>query len=321
MRLGTRLGSLALAGFFGVACHAVAQPYPSKPVRIVIPYGAGSGLDTLMRQMARELNVQWNQPVLVENRPGANGIVAAETCKKAASDGHTVCLFARDLFYVPYVQKDLSVEPLKDLRPVTNLFLLVSVVAAYHGDRLARMKDLLAAARAKPGTLNYGSLGPGSAMQIFFEWMKKKYDVNLVHVPYKTPVDLVQSTVSGQTNVAMLGVLNFLGQIRGGKVTALAVNVRTPLLPGVPTLAEQGIPWDLTTWFGFFVPAGTATEIVRKIRDDVARMYANQEFRARNLIEQGLYPVANTPEEFARTLPGDIAAAAEFIRFSGAKGD
>jgi len=326
MRLRIRLGSLVLAALLAATQPAVAQTalaplYPAKPVRIIIPYGAGSGLDTVMRQMARELNGSWNQPVLVENRPGANGIIAADTCKKAAPDGHTVCMFARDLFYVPYVQKDVSVEPLKDFRPVTNLFLLVSVVAAYQGDHLASMKDLIAAAKAKPGSLNYASLGSGSAMQVLFEWLKKKYDVNLIHVPYKTPAELVQSTVSGQTNVTLFGVLNFLGQIRGGKVSALAVNVRTPLLPGVPTFVDQGIPWELTTWFGFFVPTGTSTEIVHKIRDDVARLYANQEFRERNLIEQGLYPVANTAEEFARALPGDVAAAVEFIRFSGAKAD
>jgi tripartite-type tricarboxylate transporter receptor subunit TctC len=312
---------LALTGAAAAICSypAPGQEYPSKPIRVVIAYGAGSGLDALNRQMAQEMSATWKQPVLVENRPGASGIIAAETCKKAPPDGYLVCMLTRDLFLLPFLMKDLSFDPVKDFKPVTKLVNLTQVIVAHPSVGANSMKDFLAIAKARPGKLNYASLGTGSGINLLFEWMRNQYGLDIVHVPYKNPVDLVQATVSGEVSVTMLGTLNFLGQIRAGKVKVLAVSGPIPQVPGVPSLAEQGIGFDVNTWFGYFVPAGTPNDVVQRLRDEVARIYSIPSFREKNLIDQALIPVANTPEEFARSIPRDVATGAEVVRITGAR--
>ncbi len=315
-----KFANLFLAAMIA-AGTAQAQDFPSKTVRISIAYGAGSGFDLLMRQMAQEFSTVWKQPVIVENRPGAGGIIAAESCKKAAPDGHSICLSGRDLFFLPSLIKSLPFDTQKDFKPITKLFYLTSVVAAHPGAGINSIQDLINVARAKPGQLNYGTIGAGSGIHFFFEWLKKENNLDIVHVPYKTPVDLVQSVVSGQAQVTLLGALNFLPQIRAGKARALAVSFPTPLLPDTPTLKEQGITMDVTNWFGFFAPANTPDEIVRKIHDDVARLYANPAFREKNLIQQGLLPVVNATDEFAKSIPAEVALGAELVKLSGARAD
>ena len=309
---------LAAACCIGIAT-ASAQDYPVKPLRIQIAYGPGSGLDLLTRQTAQEMSATWKQPVIVENRPGANGLLGAEACRKAAPDGYTVCMLTKDLFWFRFWMNNVGVDPVKDFQPVTNLLYLVSAVVVHPSTGAASVREFVDAAKARPGTFNYGSLGNGSGMNIFFEWMKKQYGIDVVHVPYKTPVDLVQANVTGQSSVTLLGALNFLPQIRAGKVRAIAVSVRTPLLPDVPTLAEQGIALDVSTWFGYFTPVGVPPDIIRRLRDETARIYAVPAFRQKNLIDQGLLPVNNTPEEFARAIQADIATGADMIRISGVR--
>jgi tripartite-type tricarboxylate transporter receptor subunit TctC len=311
------------AAAIGCASLAVcAQDFPTRPVHLIIAYGPGSGLDALTRATAHELASGWKQPVLVENRPGANGIIAAEACKRGGADGHTVCMFNRSFMVLPYLlTAKMPVDPAKDFKPVTKLLNLTQVIVAHPSVGAGSMKELVAVARAKPGVLNYASLGPGSGLHLLFDWIKRQYGVDIVHVPYKNPVDLVQSVVTGQTSVSMFGSLNFLGQIRAGKVRVLAVSERIPQLPGVPTLAEQGFNFDVSNWFGYFVPAGTPDPVIRTLRDEVARIYAIPAFREKFLVEQALLPVASTPEEFARSLPADTAASAEAIKASGARID
>ncbi len=296
-----------------------AQDFPSKPVRIIIAYGAGSGLDALTRQTAQDLNAIWKQPVIVENRPGASGIIAGEACKRGAPDGHTVCMMNRSFFLLPHLMSKVSFDPVADFVPITKLLDLTQVIVAHPSVGASNMKEFLAVARTKPGALNYASLGTGSGIHMLFEWMKKEYGLDVVHVPYKNPTDLVQSTVTGQTSVTMFGTLNFLGQIRSGKVRVLAVSDRMTQVPGVPTLAEQGFAFDVSNWFGYFAPAGTAGTILRKIRDDVARVYAVPAFREKFLLEQALLPVNSTPGEFASAMPKDIADGAAIIKSTGAR--
>ena len=279
MRLNRLASTACLAAMALLPIFAAAQDFPNKTVRISIAYGAGSGFDLLMRQMAQEFSGAWKQPVIVENRPGAGGIIAAEACKKSAPDGHAICLSGRDLYFLSSLMKSLPFDPVKDFKPITKLFYLTSVVAAHPDIGIRSIQDLITVAKAKPGALNYGSIGAGTGMHFFFEWLKKQYGLDIVHVPYKTPVDLVQSVVSGQSHITLLGVLNFLPQIRAGKTRALAVNFSTPLLPDTTTLKDQGVSMDVSTWFGFFAPANTPDDIVRKIHDEVARMYANPSFR------------------------------------------
>lgn len=300
---------------------SVSQEFPAKPVRIIIAYGAGSGLDALTRQTAQDLSTLWKQPVIVENRPGASGIIAGEACKRSAPDGLTICMMNRSFFLLPFLLPKVPVDPVRDFTPVTKLLDLTQVIVAHPSVGAGNMKELLAVVRAKPGVFNYASLGTGSGISLLFEWMKKEYGLDIVHVPYKNPTDLVQSTVTGQTSVTMLGTLNFLGQIRSGKVRVLAVSDRMPQVPGVASLNEQGLPFDVSNWFGYFVPLGTSDTIVHRIRDDVAKLYAVPAFREKFLLEQALLPVSSTPEEFARSIPPDVAAGAAIIKATGAKLD
>jgi tripartite-type tricarboxylate transporter receptor subunit TctC len=314
-----RIAALGLLTAIASVSPTHAQEYPARVVRIIIAYGAGSGLDALTRQTAQDLNVLWKQPVIVENRPGASGIIAGEACKRSAPDGHTICMMNRSFLLLPFLLAKVPVDPVKDLKPVTKLLDLTQVVVAHPSVGASNMKELLAIAKAKPGVLNYASLGPGSGISLLFEWMKKEYGLDIVHVPFKNPTDLVQSVVTGQTSVTMLGTLNFLGQIRAGKVRVLAVSDRLTQVPGIASLTEQGIAFDVSNWFGYFVPAGTSDTVVRKIRDDVARVYAVPAFREKFLVEQALLPVNNTPEEFARSIPDEVVTGVAIIKLTGAR--
>ena len=300
-----------------------AQQYPSKPIRLITPYPAGSGTDNFLRALGVEFTKSWGQPVVVDNRPGASTIIAAEACAKAPADGYTLCMLDRGtLSFVPHLYRKLPFDPARDFEPISYLNNLVSALAVSPGVPANSVKELVELARTKPGTLNYSSLGDGTPPHLVIEWIKKKFGVNLVHIPFKSPPMMIQTLVSGEVPVTYFGLINLLGPIRGGKAKALAVSgdTRSPLLPDVPTLAEAGLQGlDGRVWFGLFAPAGTSKDIVDKVYREVARIFALPEFREQRLISQGWEPVASTPEELARFMKADRDVAAELVRISGAK--
>ena len=308
------------------ACSfALAQPYPAKPVRITTYATPGGGYDRLLRVIADELSRSWGQTVLVDNRPGAGGIIQAEACAKSPPDGYTICQFDRgQVTMLPHLYRKLPFDPAKDFEPVTNVAYLASVLAVSAAVPAESVKELVALSRAKPGALNFGSIGIGTPPQMVVEWINKQNGMGLVHVPYKSAPTLVQALTANEIQVAYFGLINLVGLIRAGKVKALAVSSqsRNPLVPDVPTFAEAGLEGlDGKNWVGLFVPAGTPKEVINRIHADVVRVFASPEFRERMLLSQGWEPILDTPEAFAQAIRADRDVAGALVRISGAQLD
>ncbi len=314
-----RIGCCA-AALLAAGC-AVAQTYPAKPLHLISPYPPGAIVDTLTRQIGQEMTKTWGQPVVTDNRPGANGILTADACAKAQPDGYTVCLFDRTIPLLPYLYRKLPFDAERDFVPVTNLVYTVLALVVNPSVGAGNLDQLISAAKARPGVLNYASLGPATTANLLMEWLKKRNDLSMTHVIYKTPPALMQALLSGESHVTYLGVGNFLGFHKSGKLKIIAVSGerRSPLVPEVPTLAEQGLTQiDTRVWFGLFAPAGFPREAMSAIHREVTRIFAIPAFRDRSLDAAAFDPIASSPEEFARFLKQDRAAGAELIRISGA---
>ena len=308
--------------FVMMSAPTIAQTYPSRTLRLITPYPAGSGTDTLLRSIGGEFAKSWSQPVVIDNRPGGATIIAHDACAKAAPDGYTLCMVDRGgLSMLPHLYRKLPYDAAKDFEPVTLMAYLISAITINPDLKANSMAELIALARANPGKLNYGSMGDGTPPHLVIEWINQKYGIKLVHVPYKSPPALVQSILASEVQLTYFGLINMLGPIRGGKARALAVSGerRTPLLPDVPTLAEAGLTGlDDRVWFGLAGPAGMPRDIVDRLHREVVRIFTTPEFREQRLVSQGWEPVANTPAEFARLIRADREVAADLVKISGA---
>lgn len=324
MSCRSRIASLALAIIAGAGVwqDGVAQQYPTRPVRIILPFPPGSPTDSLLRALGQELTKSWGQAVIVDNRPGGEGIIAAEVCKNSPADAHNFCLFDRRINALPYLRKKLPFELAKDFEPVTNLIFATLAMVAHPSVGANSMPQLIAAAKARSGQLNFGSLGVGTLTHLYLEWMKKQYGVQITHVPYKGPPALTQALLSGEIHATYLFLANFVSHIRAANLRALGVSGRTrsPLVPDVPTMEEQGFGGlDDRVWFGLFAPAGTPKSLIGRFQKQVERIFAVPAFRERYLSDQGLEPVADAPEAFASFVASDLKAVAELVRISGAQ--
>ncbi len=314
---------VAIAMFSGWIT-AWGQTYPTRAVRVILPFPAGSPTDTLLRALGQEMTKTWGQAVLVDNRPGADTIIAAEMCKNAPPDGYTYCMLDRGTNTLRHLRKNLPFDLSRDFEPVTQLIFSTLVLVAHPSLAAGSAAQFLEAARARPGQLNFGSLGTGTLPHLYIEWIKKQYSVNIVHVPYKGPPQLVQSLLAGEIHATMLFLANFVGHIQTGKLRALGVSggKRSPLVPTVPTLAEQGLnAIDDQVWFGLFAPAGVPRDNLLRTQREVARIFATDAFREKNLSAQALEPVASTPDEFAKFIAADSELVAELVRISGARAE
>jgi tripartite-type tricarboxylate transporter receptor subunit TctC len=316
-----KMQALLLAASMLVSPLAAAQAWPSKPLRLITPYPAGSGTDTLLRAMGNEMNKTWGQSVVVDNRPGASTMIAAETCAKAPADGYTFCMLDRSLSTLPHLYRKLPFDPDRDFTPITLLANLIAALAVSPNVPANSVKELIAYARANPGKLNYSTPGEGTPPHLEMEWIKQKFDLNIVHVPFKSPPEIVRTLVAGDIQVTIFGLINMLGPIRAGKAKALALSSRSPLLPDVPSMTETGTqpPNNQQTWFALYGPAALPRDIVDRVNRETVRMFAQPDFRRDRLLGQGWEPKASSAEELARFMKADRAAAAELVRMSGAK--
>jgi tripartite-type tricarboxylate transporter receptor subunit TctC len=294
---------------FVVVGNAFAQPFPSKPVKMVIPFSAGGLTDVLGRGLGQELTKMWDRPVIVENRPGANTIIAAEYVAKQPADGYTL-LMANDptLSSNQYLYNKLPYDPVKDFAPVVNLVTTTTVLIATPSLPANNLPELLALAKKKPGELTYGTFGLGSATHLDTEAFASTAGVKFTHVPYKGIADVIPAVMSGQINMALSGMPPALPHIRSGKLKAIAFAgaQRSALLPDVPTFAEGGIPnFEARSWFGLVAPAGTPRAVIDKIAGDVAKVLAQPEFREKFVTGVGLEPLVQNPEQFAEFLRKD----------------
>jgi tripartite-type tricarboxylate transporter receptor subunit TctC len=305
------------------SAHAQST-WPVRAVRIVVAYPPGGGIDVLARQLADRLAPQWGQAVVVENRPGGSTIPATELVARSPADGHTILLTTDSTFSInPHLFAKLPYSD-RDFIAVTQLILLQQLILAHPSVPAKDVKELVTLARAKPGTLNYGSYGTGSQPHLAAEMLKSKAGIDIVHIPYKGIPFAVPAAIAGEVQLTFSGIASSRPHVQAGRLKALAIGgpQRSPLMPDVPTFAEQGYPEVEThAWFGLFVPAGTPRVAVDRIQRDVAAILREPGFREKEIVQKGYDLVASTPEEFAAYLVRDREARGRAVKISGARAE
>lgn len=317
-RLMCTLGSVAVLAVTASAPVA-AQTYPSKPIHMTVSFPPGAGPDILARMLGGKLSESWGQPVIVENRPGAGGNIATDFVARAPADGYMLLVASNHLNINPNLFKQVNYDPLKDFAPVTLATSTPNVLVVKPSLGVKSIGELSALARSKPGTLNFSSGGNGSVGHLAGELYKVRANVDVVHIPYKGPVEAITAVLSGNAHFAFLVAPAALPQIRGGKLMALAVTGanRLQALPDVPTMEESGVAdYEVSAWQGILAPAGTPPEIVKKLQTEIARILRLPEISA-TLTKQGLDVIASTPKEFADYNRAELTKWAKTVKEAG----
>jgi tripartite-type tricarboxylate transporter receptor subunit TctC len=313
----------ALAGLLLVwsVSGAQAQTYPDRPIRLIVSIAAGSVTDVIARKAAAELQGRIGQPLIIENRGGAAGILGAQTCAQAAPDGYTLCvIYHSTMSYNPLLFDKLPYAP-EDLAPVTRLFFLTEGLFVSSEVGINSVAELKKYAQAKPDGLNYATLGDGSFPDLFMRWLNGQWGTKIVGVPYKGGGPAAQALAANQVQVTRFGVGNFMGLIQAGKVKALAVSAdkRSPLLPDVPTFKEAGLgDYPGQGWWGLAAPKGTPAPIVEKMAAEFGKLFKDPEFN-KFLEQQSVVASPTTPAGFAAFLAEDRKAAETLIKIANSK--
>jgi len=318
-----KLGRLGF-GFIVACCaaQAQAQSYPERPIRLIVSIAAGSVTDVIMRKAAAELQPRLGQPLIIENRGGANGIVAAQACAQANPDGYTLCvIYHSTMSYNPLLFDNLPYDPDRDLVPITRLFFLNEGLFVSTPIGVSSVAELKALARAKSDKLNYATLGDGSFPDLFLKWLNNQWGTKIVGVPYKGGGPAAQALAADQVQMTRFGVGNFLGLIQAGNVKALAVSSekRSPLLPDVPTFAEAGLDgYPGQGWWGLAAPKNTPAALVDKINIEFVKLFSEPNF-IDYLNHQAVVAAPTTPAGFAAFLKEDRKAAESLIKIANSK--
>jgi tripartite-type tricarboxylate transporter receptor subunit TctC len=299
---------------------AQAQPaYPTKPVRVIVPIAPGSVTDVVVRGAAQELSVRLGQPLLVENRVGASGVIGGEACARAAADGYTLCiLYPNILSFNPHLFDKLPYDVERDFVPVTNLYFITEGLVVTASLPVNSVDELKSLARTKPGTLNFGTLGPGSGPELFLNWLNAEWQTDVTPIPYKGGGPVALALTTGEVQLGFMGLGNFIAQIQGGQVRVLAVSGsrRSKLVPGAPTRDEAGLGgYPGRVWWGLLVPAGTSAAIVQKLNTEFVQLFREPKF-VDFLESRYVEPATGTPEEFAAFLKADRESAGKLVRLS-----
>ena len=312
-----------LALLFALCAQPLAQPFPSKPVKIIVPTTPGGATDALSRSLGARLSEIWGQPVVVENKPGATQIIGGEYVAKSPPDGHTLIVSDAATFIMnPILHKALPYDGLRAFTPITLLVRFPWVVAIHPSIPAASFQEFVAYARANPGRLAYGSFGSGSSGHISVDYMKRLLDIDIVHVPYKGAGPAVTDLLAGQIQMMMVTPLLVEPHARAGKLRLIAAATpnRIARLPELPTIAESGVPgYDAGTWFALAGPAGMPREVTYAIYEQVRKVMNEPAFRERSIDKQWFEVVADTPDDFAAFLQKDYERWERLIRLSGVK--
>ena len=309
---------LAVIAVAAAPSAAAAQPYPAKPVRIITANSAGGTSDIFVRALGDELHKRWGQPTIIENRSGGGMNIAGRACADAANDGYTICILPNETLTLnQFTYKSIPYDPEKDFEPITNAFINTQVMVVSSALNVGSLDELAALSKSRPGTLSYSALA--IPMQITIERWKQKTGADLVSVPSRGGSDIVTGLLTGTTPVAIVGLPNFIPHIRSGTVKALAVDsdTRSPLFPEVPTLNELGFPNLAPVYFGFVAPSGTPKPVIAKLHEDITRIGNDPVFRQKRLIDIGIQPIFDTPEQFGRYLKEQRINSARLIAESG----
>jgi tripartite-type tricarboxylate transporter receptor subunit TctC len=313
-----RIVAVAVAFFVALAFPASAQNYPNKPIHVITTSSAGGISDIFMRVLGEEMHKSLGQPIIIDNRPGGAGNIAARACTEAAPDGYTICIINADvMIYNQYLFKNLPFDPEK-LTPIINLFHLIQVLVINSDLKAKSVNELIATSREKPGTLSY--LTASIPCVVYMDSLKKEKGADWVRVPFKGGGEATNAILGGSTPIGLIGLGNVISNIQAGKMTALALvnNIRTPLLPETPTLADLGYKGAPSqTWYGLFAPIGTPRPIIDRIAGEVKRVFADKDFVEKYVISRGQVPAINTPEQFAAEIRTDRAAAGEVVKAAG----
>lgn len=314
------VGALMLA----TASGAWAQAYPAKPVKLLVGFPAGGGLDVLARIIGQRVSEQWGQQIIVENKPGAGSNIAGEIAAKSAPDGYTLLHTNIALMSInPALYGKMSFAPMKDLTPIVQLVNLPLAVMVRADSPFNSMKDLVDFARANPGKLNFGSGGNGGVPHLALELLNSSYNLKITHVPYKGSSDAVKDLLGGPIDVMCDAISVGLSQVKAGKLKALAVTTesRHPALPDTPTTTEAGYPkFQVTGWQGWVAPAGTPRAILDRVNAETNKAMNDPATRAK-LFEQGYLPAGGSVDAFTKQLAADQVKWAELVKVSGARID
>ncbi|MBP6368984.1 MAG: tripartite tricarboxylate transporter substrate binding protein [Burkholderiales bacterium] len=303
---------------------AAAQAFPSKPVKLVIPFPPGGSLDNIGRLIAQKLSEAWGQQVLIENKPGAGGNIGADAVAKSPADGYTVVMGALSTHAVnPNLYAKMPYDAAKDFAPISLVAITPNVLIVNAAMPVASVKEMIAYAKANPGRTNFGSGSNGSAGHLAGELFKLETGTDVAHIPYKGGAPALQALLAGDTQFMFDNLANAMAQVKGGKVRAIAVTTaqRSKLAPDLPTMAEAGMPgFDISTWFGLLAPAGTPPDVIAKWNADVVKVLNSPDVREK-MLAQGAEPSPQAPAEFASFIAREREKYARIVKASGAKVD
>lgn len=329
--LNRRRAALALCTVLACAAtplaRAQAPAYPTKPLRMIVPFTPGGSTDVLARAIGLELSRAWGQPVVIENIPGAGGAIGAERVAKAPADGYTLLMgHIGTLAVNPSLYPKLGYDPVRSFAPVAWVARVPNVLVVHEAVPARTLKELVDLARSKPGRLDYGSGGNGSAAHTTMEYLKLQTQMSLLHIPYRGTAPSVNDLVAGQVQALFTGAPALLPHIKSGKIRALAVSSprRMALLPDVPTVAESGLPgtkgFEADQWYGVVAPAGTPAAIVKQLNEQINKSLASAEVRAR-LASEGAEPTPGTPQAFGNLIESEIKRWAPVVKAASIKVD
>jgi tripartite-type tricarboxylate transporter receptor subunit TctC len=306
------------------ATTAGAQAFPSKPVKLIVPYPAGGLTDVLARGLGAEIVKLWGQSLIIENRPGASQMIGAEALAKSAPDGYTLAMLDKTPLAInPYLFSKIPYDPVKDFAPVINVVQTSQVLVAHPALPANNIAQLVELAKSKPGGINYGTFGAGSITHLDSEAFAAAAGIKLTHIPYKGIAEVLPAVASGQIQIALSGIPPMLPLARQGRIKVLGAMTaqRVPLFPDVPTFAEQGYPLVSSSWFALFAPAGTPRPIIDKIAADVGRILSQKEFDERFVTGVGLEMLNQGPDQLAATVAADRVKYQAYVKAVNVKLD
>ncbi|MBI4189850.1 MAG: tripartite tricarboxylate transporter substrate binding protein [Betaproteobacteria bacterium] len=310
---------LTVASSNALTATIAAAQYPSKPIRLIVPFSPGGGTDLLARLIGQRLSEALAQPVVIDNRAGAGGNLGIELTARAPGDGYTLVLVAGSFAIIPSLYHKLDYDPVRDFAPVGLVATIPYVIVSTPKLPAQTLKEFIALARAKPGQLNYGSGGSGTSGHLAAELFKISADINLLHVPYKGSVPAMTDVISGQLQLLFIGISASAPHIKTGRLRGLAIVApqRSAVLPDVPTVGEAGLPgFDVTTWYGMLAPAATPAGIVQRLNRELTRIIQSPDTRER-LAVLGADPATNSPAEFSSFIKQEIAKWHKAVQAAG----
>ena len=307
-----------------VAGAVVAQQWPSKPIKWVVPFAPGGTTDILARTIGEKLSVTLGQPIIVDNKPGAGGGVGADQVAKSPADGYTIMGGTISTHAInASLYSNLPYDPVRDFAPITLIVRVPNMLVVNPELPAKDVRELIALLKASPGKYSFASSGNGTSQHLSGELFKTMTGVEMQHIPYRGSPPALADVVGGQVAMTFDNITTAWPLVKGGKLRALAVTTakRSPIAPDVPTLAESGLPgYEIGSWQGVFAPAGVSTEIVKRLNTEIVRIINAPDVRQK-LVDMGAEPAPNTPEEFAAMVKAEVAKWADVVRKSGAKVD